>query len=120
MSVRTAEGQLTICFPAQVLLEFIHVIIWGRLEASLSLAHALQIVQEYVDTGVMILIPSATYLHTFLTLCQSITTRKNIFDVAIAATLKDHGIRGLYTANPHDFKPFDFLDVINPLEKISS
>ena len=117
MNTRNADGQLAICFPVQVFLEFIHIITWERLETPLSLTQALQIVQEYVDTGVMILVPPATYLHTFLELCQSVTTRKKVFDVAIAATLKDHGIRGLYTANPDDFKQFAFLDVINPLEK---
>jgi len=31
------------------------------------------------------------------------------------ATLKDHGISGLYTVNTGDFAQFSFLDVKNPL-----
>lgn len=44
------------------------------------------------------------------------STRKRVFDVALAATLKDNGIVGLYTANVADFEGFGFLEVINPLE----
>ncbi|MEW6609432.1 MAG: hypothetical protein AB1414_18640 [bacterium] len=32
------------------------------------------------------------------------------------ATLKDHGIEGLYTVNTADFEGFDWLTVINPLK----
>lgn len=117
MNTRNVEGQLAICFPAQVLLEFVHIITWERLESPLSLSQALLIVQDYVDSGVMILVPQPTYLQAFLALSQRVTSRKNVFDVAIAATLKDHGIQGLYTANSSDFQAFDFLGVINPLEK---
>jgi predicted nucleic acid-binding protein len=116
MNTRNAEGQLAVCFPAQVFLEFVHIITWERLEAPLSLPQALQIVREYVDTGVRILTPQPTYIQTFLELSQSVTTRKKVFDIAIAATLKDNGIQGLYTANPDDFKQLDFLDVINPIK----
>jgi hypothetical protein len=42
-------------------------------------------------------------------------TRKKIFYVALAATLKDHNITGFYTVNVDDFREFDFLEVINPL-----
>ena len=38
-----------------------------------------------------------------------------IYDVALAATLKEYGISGIYTANVDDFASFDFLEVINPL-----
>lgn len=117
MNTRNPEGQLFVCFPAQVFMEFVHIITWERLETPLSLPQALQLVQDYIDTGVRILVPQSTYLQTFLALHQRVTSRKSVFDVAIAATLKDHDIRGLYTANPNDFKVFDFLNVINPLEK---
>jgi len=43
-----------------------------------------------------------------LELLSSVKTRKKIFDVALAATLKDHNIKGLYTVNVDDFKEFDF------------
>lgn len=116
MSNRDEKGQLSICIPAQVLMEFLNVITWNRLEAPIPLSDATQIVQDYLDTGVTILQPQPTQLHTLLGLLNTATTRKKVFDVALAATLKDHGISGLYTVNTKDFEEFNFLDTKNPLE----
>ncbi|WP_207787994.1 hypothetical protein [Candidatus Thiosymbion oneisti] len=55
MNTRDADGHLSVCLPAQVLMEFLNVITWHRLEAPLLLPDAIQIVQDYVDTGVAIL-----------------------------------------------------------------
>ena len=115
MNARNADGQLSVCFPAQILMEFLHVITWQRLEAPLPLPDAIQVVQEYRATGVTILYPQQTQLETLIDLLTSVTTRKKIFDVALVATLKDHGIPGLYTVNTKDFEEFTFLDAKNPL-----
>lgn len=115
MNERDAEGQLSICIPAQVLMEFLNVITWRNLEAPLPLADAIQIVQDYLDSGITILYPKSTQLNTLLDLLKSVKTRKKIFDVALVATLKDHGISGLYTVNIKDFEEFTFLDAQNPL-----
>jgi predicted nucleic acid-binding protein len=50
-----------------------------------------------------------TAIQTFLSLLETTTTRKKVFDVALAATLKDNGVEGLYTVNVDDFKDFPFL-----------
>lgn len=115
MNARNADGQLAVCFPAQILTEFLNVITWHRLEAPLPLPDAIQVVQAYLDTGVTILSPKPTQLVTLLNLLSSVTTRKKVFDVALVATLKDYGIAGLYTVNTKDFEEFTFLDVKNPL-----
>lgn len=115
MNERDASGQLLVCIPAQVLMEFLNVITWHRLEAPISLASAAQIVQDYIDTGVTILYPQPTQLNTLLALLKSVTTRKKVFDVALVATLKDHSISGLYTVNIKDFEEFKFLKVTSPL-----
>lgn len=115
MNTRDTEGQLSICLPAQILLEFLNVITWHRLEAPLPLTDALQIVQAYLDTGITILYQQPTHLETVIDLLKSVTTRKKIFDVALVATLKDHGISGLYTVNTKDFEEFTFLEAKNPL-----
>lgn len=115
MNRRDNEGHLSVCIPAQVLLEFLNVITWNRLETPLPLNEALQIVQDYLGTGATILHPKETHIFTVLELLQSVKSRKRIFDVALAATLKDHGISGLYTVNTDDFKDFAFLEVKNPL-----
>jgi len=111
--MRKANSQFV--SPAQVLMEFIHVITWQRLEKPLSLSEAIRVVQDYVDTGILKMSQREPHIQTFLTLLSSVTTRKKIFDVVLTATLKDNGISGLYTVNVTDFEEFDFLTVINPL-----
>jgi uncharacterized protein len=115
MNERDSEGKLSICIPAQVLMEFLNVITRHQLESPLSLHNATQLVQDYIDTGVVILYPTSTQLTTLLDLLKSVTTRQKVFDVALVATLKDHGISGLYTVNTGDFAQFTFLEVKNPL-----
>jgi len=115
MNSRDTEGDASICLPAQVLMEFLNVITWYRLEAPLSLIDAMNIAQDYLDTGVTILYQKSTQLETLFELLKSVKTRKKIFDVALAATLKDHDVSGLYTVNTKDFEEFTFLDVKNPL-----
>ncbi len=115
MNERNTEGHLMVCLPAQVLTEFVHVIIWQHLESPLSLKDAIQIVQDYLDSGIKIISQQDTQIQTFISLLNMVTTRKKIFDVALAATMKDNHIGGLYTNNVDDFKEFDFLTVINPL-----
>ncbi len=116
MNERDDDGHLLVCIPAQVLMEFLNVITWHRLESPLPLADATQLVQDYLDTGVTVLYPQPTQLNTLLDLLKSVTTRKKVFDVALAATLKDHGVSGFYTVNKRDFEEFQFLDVTDPLE----
>jgi len=115
MNERNAEGLLSVCLPSQVITEFVHVITWRHLESPLSLKEAFQIVQDYLDSGIKIIFQQDTQIQTFISLSDMITARKKVFDVALAATLKDNHISGLYTNNIDDFKDFDFLTVINPL-----
>lgn len=78
------------------------------------LPQAIQIVQDYLNTGVPILYQQTIQLDTLMSLLQTVSTRRKIFDVALVATLKDHGVSGLYTVNTSDFEEFSFLDVKNP------
>lgn len=115
MNEQDEFGNLLVCVPAQVFMEFIHVITWQRLEKPLSLEQATQVIQDYMDAGITILPQQNTQIQTFLELLKQVTTRKKMFDVALVATLKDNGITKLYTANVKDFKEFEFLTVVNPL-----
>jgi len=117
MNTRDEDGNLSVCLPAQVLMEFVHVITWQHLEAPLSLSAAIQVVQDYRDTGVAIISHQETQIQTFLALLTTLSTRKKVFDVALAATLKDNGITRLYTVNTADFEEFEFLEVTNPLQE---
>ncbi len=117
MNERDENGKLSICLPAQVLMEFVHVVTWQRLEKPLSLSDAIRVVEDYIETDVEIIYQRDTQIATFLTLLNNTATRRKIFDIALAATLKDNGVSGLFTVNVNDFKGFDFLEVTNPLQE---
>lgn len=119
LNARDDTGQFTVCIPSQVLLEFLNTITWSRLESPLPLRDAVDLVQYYAASGVPILNPKPSQINTVLSLLESASSRKNIFDTGLAATLKDNQIKGLYTVNIKDFKCFDFLDTVNPLQKNS-
>ncbi len=109
------DGQLSICLSTQVISEFMNVMTRQTLRNPLAIKEAIRIIQDYLDTGVQVLAHKETQVQTFFTLLQTVTTRKKMFDVALAATLKDHAITGLYTVNTADFEGFEWLTVINPL-----
>ena len=111
-----ADGQLSVCLSTQVLTEFINVMTRQTLRRPLSIQEAADVVQDYLDTGVLVLSHKETQMQTFMTLLKTVTTRKKMFDVVLAATLKDHEIAGLYTVNTVDFEDFEWLKVINPLK----
>lgn len=115
MNTKDENGKLSICIPSQVLVEFMNVITWTRLEAPLPLSDAKIIVEDYLKFDAEIIYPKPTQLVTLLGLLDSIKSRKKVFDVALVATLKDNGIQGLYTVNTSDFQEFAFLEVKNPL-----
>ena len=117
---RDHKGQHTICLPTQVLSEFVHVVTWQRVEKPLSIIEAIRVVQDYRDVGIPIIHQRETQIQTFLELLASGTTRRKVFDMVLAATLKDNGISGLYTVNVGDFKTFDFLQAVNPLQPRSN
>jgi predicted nucleic acid-binding protein len=116
MNERDEEGDLSVSIPSQVLTEFVNVITRQRLEKPLSLSEAIDAVNDYLKAGIKIIPQRETQIQTFLELLGSLSSRKKVFDVALAATLKDNGILGLYTVNVNDFDEFDFLQVINPLK----
>ena len=115
MNNRDYYGQLPICIPSQVFMEFINVITRQNVKNSLSLKEAISIVKDYIDSGIRIINPKESQVSTLLSLLEKVTTRKKVFDVSLVATLKDNNIKGIYTVNVKDFIEFDFLKVENPL-----
>lgn len=116
MNDRDEEGNLPVCIPTQALMEFINVITRQNLKSPLSLKEAINTVQDYLDFDIQIISQHETQIKTFIELLSSVSTRKKMFDVALAATLKDNDIEGLYTLNVNDFIDFKFLEVANPFE----
>ena len=104
--------------PLQVWAEFVNVCTRQNIGKPLSIPEAIKVVRKHAELlRIPVIYPKPTQLKTFLSLLETTTTttRKKVFDVALAATLKDNGVDGLYTVNVDDFKDFDFLQVENPL-----
>ena len=76
MNERNTDGQLSVCFPAQVITEFINVMTWKHLEAPVSLHDAVQIVHHYLDAGITIISQKDTQIQTLLSLLDSVPSRK--------------------------------------------
>jgi len=105
-----------IVIPLQVWAEFVNVCTRQNIGKPLSIPEAIKVVRKYTELlRIPVIYPKPTQLKTFLSLLETTTTRKKVFDVALAATLKDNNIEGLYTVNVDDFKDFPFLQVENPL-----
>jgi predicted nucleic acid-binding protein len=112
ISEEDEAGNPVICIPLQICAEFINVCTRQTIGKPLSIPDAVKVIQQYSTfLEISILYPKPTQLNIFLTLLQSTTTRKKTFDVYLAATLKDHNVESLYTANVDDFKKYDFLKV---------
>ena len=102
--------------PLQVWAEFVNVCTRQNIGKPLSIPEAIKVVRKRAELlRIPVIYPKPNQLKTFLSLLETTTTRKKVFDVALAATLKDNGVDGLYTVNVDDFKDFDFLQVENPL-----
>ncbi len=63
-----------------------------NLEKPLSLSEAIQVTNDYLETGIKVINQRETQIRTFLDLLSSVTTRKKVFDIALVVTLKDNGI----------------------------
>jgi hypothetical protein len=105
-----------IVIPLQVWAEFVNVCTRQSIGKLLSIPEAIKVVRKYTELlRIPVIYPQPTQLQTFLTLLETTTTRKKVFDVAPAATLKDNDVAGLCTVNVGDFKDSPFLQAENPL-----
>lgn len=110
------DGKPLVCIPLQVCAEFINVCTRKTIGKPLSMVDAIKVIREYSESlEIPIISPKPAQLQTFLTLLKTTKTRKKVFDIFLAAVLKDNFIEGLYTVNVNDFKEFTFLKVENPL-----
>ncbi len=118
MNERDEDGQLTVCLPSQVIIEFVNVVTRQSLINPLSISEVIEVINDYLKTGIRIVSHNTTQIQTFLEILSKTSTRKKNFDAALAATLKDNQIQGIYTVNINDFNDFEFLDVVNPLKSL--
>jgi hypothetical protein len=115
MTAINGTEKTIIGLPLQVCAEFVNVCTRQNVGTPLSIPEAIESLRWYTEfLDIPVIYPQPTQLQTFLSLLET-TTRKKVFDVVLAAMLKDNNIDGLYTINVDDFKDFPFLQVENPL-----
>lgn len=118
---KVVTGKINACLAYQTLYEF-YVIITDpkRVEHPISPKEAQMTIELYMKAGnIKKIFPQKSNLENTLSLLKRYQlSRQNIFDVVLIATMLDNGVEGIYTANETHFKPFDFLEVINPLKEL--
>lgn len=109
------NGKPSICLCYQTCTEFIYSATFEKLPNPLTLNQAQPIINQLIQYNVEVIYQQPTQLKTFLEIFNQKPSRKRLYDISLIATLKDNGIRGIYTANTKDFQDYPLLTVINPL-----
>ncbi|MFH0775095.1 MAG: PIN domain-containing protein [bacterium] len=113
-------GKINACIAHQTLYEFYAVITDPkRVVSPLNPVKANEVIEAYQKAvNLRKIFPLSTTLKTTIDLLKKYSVSKQtIFDLVLIATMLDNGIKGIYTANEVHFKPFDFLEVINPIKE---
>jgi len=115
---RTASGQLDACLAAQVLVEFYAVVTDPRrFRPPLTPPQARGELAAYLASPLKVILPRPTTVARMLDLAGSRLARGgNIFDVFLAATMLDNGVRAIYTENVRDFAGIADIEAVNPFQ----
>jgi predicted nucleic acid-binding protein len=117
---RVLTGEITCAVTFPVLLEFIHITTDSRrFKPPLTLEESTEIVEEYwhsIDWRQLIPQPG-TGSRALQMLRRYSLGRKRLLDTYLVATLLDNGVTALITCDRNDFKVFDDLETINPLQR---
>lgn len=113
---QAASGEIEACVAAQVLNEFYAVVTDSRRFAPpLTPARARRELQSYLSSRIGVVLPKDTTLPLMLKLAVIRPVRRGrIFDLFLAATMLDNGVRTIYTENTRDFQGISGVDAINP------
>lgn len=107
------EGESKYCVPSQVLGE-LYVVLTKKVAKPLSKEEASLIVDAFVESPRW---GKLDYSH--LTVKRALedlrTINTSFWDIMIAETMKEAGVRTLYTENERDFGRIPWLRVVNPL-----
>jgi uncharacterized protein len=115
---QATAGQFEACLAAQILTEFYAVVTDPRrFQPALTPSQAQRELRTYLSSPLKLILPKETTVTRMLNLLGSRTVRAGrIFDVFLAATMLDNGVRRIYTENLNDFQRIDGIDPSNPFE----
>jgi hypothetical protein len=112
-----AERDEPLCLTWATILGFLRLATSSAIFASpLSPRHAEEALDELLDLPqTRILVEDADFWRVYRAVSAEVQPRgKHVPDAHLAALLKQHGVRTLYTSD-RDFRRYDFLKVIDPL-----
>lgn len=113
---QAAAGRFDACIAAQILTEFYAVVTDPRrFQPALTPSQAQRELQTYLSSSLKLILPKDTTMLRMLNLLGFKLVRSGrIFDVFLAATMLDNGVRRIYTENTNDFKAIDEIDASDP------
>jgi len=113
---QAVTGKFEGCMAAQVLTEFYAVVTDPRrFRPPLTPSQAQREIPAYLSSPHKLIFPKETTVTRMLNLLGSKSVRSGkIFDVFLAATMLDNGVRSIYTENIDDFEAIDGIEAINP------
>ncbi len=113
---QAVTGEFEGCMAAQVLTEFYAVVTDPRrFRPPLTPSQAQREIRAYLSSPLKLILPKETTVTRMLNLLGSKSVRSGkIFDVFLAATMLDNGVRSIYTENIDDFEAIDGIEAVNP------
>jgi len=113
---QAASGEFEACLTPQVLTEFYAVVTDARrFQPALTPTEAQREVRNYLASRLKLILPKETTTARMLNLLGSKNVRSGrIFDLFLAATMLDNGVRRIYTENVNDFEGISGIDTVNP------
>ncbi|MEK6543026.1 MAG: PIN domain-containing protein [Elusimicrobiota bacterium] len=112
-----AQGELKACVSAQNLWEFFSVITNPKkFDPPVTAKAALDIIDALLATRIKVIMPTVAAMQKTLELLKVLckTRGVEVFDVFLAATALEHGVKEIYTQNTKDFVGIPGLAVRNP------
>jgi len=111
------SGKLAACVSCQVLAEFYATVTNPKkVRLPLTPEQAFEAIEGYLESDIPKLHPNAATFRLTLELAKRYgVTGLDIFDAQIVATMVQHKIRTLFTANEEDFTRFVEIEAVNPL-----
>lgn len=117
---RGFTGTLNLYLSPQVLLE-VYSITTGTKKIHIPLPgpDAKKLIEIIISSRIKLIYPGEKTLNTLLEFIGKVKPAgAGIFDLHIAATMTEHGIKKIYTENITDFKDLKGIKPINPFTKL--
>jgi predicted nucleic acid-binding protein len=116
---RGLAGSLELYVSPQVLLEVFSITTsTKKMQIPLSIADAKRLIEIIVSSKIKLVYPGEkTLSKLFEFIGKGKSTGARIFDLYIAATMAEYGIKKIYTENITDFHDLKGIEPINPFAK---